>query len=232
MEQLKDRPSPAQEKLPRGSHGLPIEFVIRSQRERLFAGMARVLARRGYAATTVDDIAVESGVSRKALYAHFSGKEDVLLQAHRAVFERIMTGAGPAIDEQSDWKSALRALFDWTLEFFSCEPAFAHLAFVEMAAATPASRQMQRESFAPVRGLIMAGIDRAERPVSEIAVDGLLGGLTYVLGEAADEAAGDISRLRNKLMAWIVLVLEGPEAAEREMHDGPASRQLQSSDTA
>lgn len=36
------------------------------------------MARRGYAATTVDEIASEPGVSRKALYTHFSGKEDVL----------------------------------------------------------------------------------------------------------------------------------------------------------
>jgi AcrR family transcriptional regulator len=216
MQELTGQPGPAHDKLPRGSHGLPMEFVIRSQRERLFAGMARVMARRGYAATTVDDIAVESGVSRKALYAHFSGKEDVLLQAHRAIFERIMTGAGPAIDEQADWKSGLRALFDWTLEFFAREPAFAHLAFVEMAAATPASRQLQSESLAPVRGLIEAGIDDT-RPMSEIAVDGVIGGLTYVFGKAAEEATGDVRLLRRKLMAWIVLVLEGPEAAEGEM---------------
>jgi AcrR family transcriptional regulator len=219
MEQLNGQPGPAQEKLPRGSHGLPIEFVIRSQRERLFAGMARVMARRGYAATTVDDIAVESGVSRKALYAHFSGKEDVLLQAHRAIFDRIMTGAGPAMAEQPDWKSALRALFDWTLEFFAREPAFAHLAFVEMAAATPASRQLQRESLAPIRKLIESGIDSRGHPVSDTAIDGLLGGLIYVLGKAADDADEDIRRLRHNLMAWIVLLLEGPQAAESELFD-------------
>jgi AcrR family transcriptional regulator len=216
MEHLEGSAGPAQEKLPRGSHGLPIEFVIRSQRERLFAGIARVMARRGYAATTVDDIAVESGVSRKALYAHFSGKEDVLLQAHRAITERIVTGAGPVIAEQPDWKSALRALFDWTLEFFAREPSFAHLAFVEMSAATPASRQLQRESLAPVRQLIERGISEGTQPISDTAVDGLLGGLSYVVARTAEDGA-DVRQLRPKLMAWIVLVLEGPEAAEREL---------------
>jgi AcrR family transcriptional regulator len=217
MGQASGQAGPAREKLPRGSHGLPTEFVIRSQRERLFAGMARVMARRGYAATTVDDIAVESGVSRKALYAHFSGKEDVLLQAHRAILERIDTGAGPVIAEQSDWKAALRALFDWTLEFFSREPAFAHLAFVEMVAATPASRQLQRESLAPVRALIERGIEETARPVSDTTLDGMLGGLAYVVAKVADDSEGNLRGLRPKLMAWIVLVLEGPEAAEREL---------------
>lgn len=207
----------AQTKLPRGSHGLPNEFVARSQRERLFAGMARVMVRQGYAATTVDDIAVESGVSRKALYAHFSGKEDVLLHAHRAISERILTGAGPAIAEEQDWKAALRAFFDWTLEFFSREPAFAHLMLVEMTAATPTSRSLQRESLEPVRRLLRRGLDRDAVPMAETALDGILGGVMYAVAKAADEGDTDLRALRPKLMAWIALVLEGSAAAEREL---------------
>jgi AcrR family transcriptional regulator len=206
------------EKLPRGSHGLPSEFVVRSQRERLFAGMARALMQRGYAATTVDDIAIESGVSRKALYAHFSGKEDVLLQAHRAVAERIATGAGPAVAEQADWKSALRALFDWTLEFFAREPAFAHLALVEMAAATPSSRRLQRESLAGFRELIEQAASQTTAPISSTIIDGMLGGAMYVVAQAADSTAVErLPALRSELMAWFVLVLEGPKAAQREL---------------
>jgi AcrR family transcriptional regulator len=199
---------------------LPNEFVARSQRERLFAGMARVMLRQGYAATTVDDIAVESGVSRKALYAHFTGKEDVLLHAHRAVGERIRTGAGPVIAEQPDWKAALRAFFDWTLEFFSREPAFAHLVLVEMAAATPASRRVQRESLAPVRDLIERGMDDGATPAAATALDGMLGGLIYVVAKATDGGTANLQALRPKLMAWIMLLLEGHEAAEQEMLEG------------
>jgi AcrR family transcriptional regulator len=206
------------DKLPRGSHGLPTEFVVRSQRERLFAGMARVMVRSGYAATTVDDIALEAGVSRKALYAHFSGKEDVLLQAHKAIAERISTGVGPAVAEQDDWKEALRTLFDWALEFYAREPAFAHLTLVEMAAATPASRQLQRDSLGAVRALIARAANRAAGPVSDTAIDGMLGGAVYIVGQAADgDAPERLPALRNELMAWFVLLLEGPVAAEQEL---------------
>lgn len=208
------------ERLPRGSHGLPPEFVVRSQRERLFAGMARVTARSGYAATTVDDIAAESGVSRKALYAHFSGKEDVLLQAHKAVVKRIVTGAGPAIAEQDNWKSALRALLDWGLEFFSREPAFAHLTLIEMGAATPASQRLQRDSLDSVRTLIEQAIAQGARPLSKTTIDGMLGGLIYVVAQAAEGGTpADLVALRPELMSWFVLVLEGPEAAERELEE-------------
>lgn len=183
--------------------------------------MAQVMARRGYAATTVDQIASASGVSRKALYAHFSGKEDVLLQAHRAIVGRIAAGAGPAVREQDDWRPALRALLDWGLELFAREPALANLALIEVAAATPASRQLQRETLNRVRRLIEQATAGSARAVPEIAIDGMLGGMVYVVAKAAEQ--GDPSRLpalRPQLMAWFMLVFDGPEAAERELCGG------------
>ncbi len=210
-----DRPD---DRLPRGSHGLPPEFVVHSQRDRLFAGIARVMARRGYAATTVDEIASESGVSRKALYTHFSGKEDVLLQAHRAIVEQITTGAGPAAAEQDDWRAALRALFDWGLELFAREPAFANLALVEIAAATPASRQLQRETLDRVRTLIEQATAASGHAVPDVAIDGMLGGMAYAIARAAEEGdPADLPMLRPQLMAWFMLVFDGPDAAEAEL---------------
>lgn len=176
------------------------------------------MARRGYAATTVDDIATESGVSRKALYTHFSGKEDVLLQAHRAIVEQIVAGAGPAAAEQSDWRSALRALFDWGLELFAREPALANLSLIEVAAATPASRQLQRETLNRIRALIEQATAESQRTVPDVAIDGMLGGMVYVIAKAAEDGdPAELPALRPKLMAWFMLVFDGPEAAEREL---------------
>jgi AcrR family transcriptional regulator len=206
------------ERLPRGSHGLPPEFVVHSQRERLFAGMARVMARSGYAATTVDLIAAESGVSRKALYTHFSGKEDLLLEAHRSVTERIAAGAGPSVAEQSDWRAGLRVLLDWSLELFAREPELANLSLVEMSAATPASRQLYRETLMRLRLLIERATADSPRPVPEIAIDGTIGGMITVIARAAGEAnSADLLTLRRELMAWFMLVFDGPEAAASEL---------------
>jgi AcrR family transcriptional regulator len=177
-----------------------------------------VMARRGYAATTVDEIAAESGVSRKALYTHFSGKEDVLLQAHRAIVEQISTGAGSAAAEQDDWRAALRALFDWGLELFAREPAFANLALVEIAAATPASRQLQRETLDRIRALAEQAAADSEHAVPEVAIDGMLGGMAYAIAKAAEDGdPAELPMLRPQLMAWFMLVFDGPAAAEAEL---------------
>lgn len=180
--------------------------------------MARVVARRGYAATTVDEIAAESGVSRKALYTHFSGKEDLLLQAHRAIVRQIVAGAGPAAAEQEDWRAALRALFDWGLELFAREPTLANLSLIEVAAATPASRQLQRETLNRIRALIEQATADGPQNVPDIAIDGMLGGMAYAIAKAAEEGdPSELPALRPELMAWFMLVFDGPEAAEREL---------------
>ena len=192
--------------------------MVHSQRDRLFAGIAKVMARRGYAATTVDEIASESGVSRKALYTHFSGKEDVLLQAHRAIVEQISTGAGSAAAEQDDWRAALRALFDWGLALFAREPALANLSLVEIAAATPASRQLQRETLDRVRTLIEQATSDSEHSYPTSRSTECSAEWPTRSREAAEEGdPAELPLLRPQLMAWFMLVFDGPQAAEAEL---------------
>lgn len=53
-------------------------------RERLVYAAARAFAERGYEGTRVADIATAAGVSNGALYAHFGGKAELLIEALRA----------------------------------------------------------------------------------------------------------------------------------------------------
>jgi AcrR family transcriptional regulator len=47
-------------------------------RERLLAAAAKIFAKRGYRAASVDDVAAEAGFSKGAVYWHFGSKEDLL----------------------------------------------------------------------------------------------------------------------------------------------------------
>ncbi len=65
--------------------------VRRSQAERsaettdeLLASARRLFAERGYASTSLSDIVAEAGLTKGAVYHHFTGKQEVF----RAVFER------------------------------------------------------------------------------------------------------------------------------------------------
>ncbi|MGH9248879.1 MAG: helix-turn-helix domain-containing protein [Acidimicrobiales bacterium] len=49
----------------------------------LLAAAARAFARGGFAATGLDDVAAEAGVSRVLTYRHFDSKEQLYTAAHR-----------------------------------------------------------------------------------------------------------------------------------------------------
>ncbi len=62
-------------------------------RERLLRAAADVFAQRGYDGTRVADIAAAAGVSNGALYAHFTSKAELLVEALRAHGRRLLADA-------------------------------------------------------------------------------------------------------------------------------------------
>src|SRR5882757_2126348 len=89
-------------RLPHGRHGLPREFVVHNQRERLIAGLAEAVVEHGYAATTITHITKAAAVSRRTFYEHFESKEDCFLAAYDVVLEQLrerVIAAGEAVDE-------------------------------------------------------------------------------------------------------------------------------------
>ncbi|HEX7307887.1 helix-turn-helix domain-containing protein [Lentzea sp.] len=57
----------------------PVRRAGRGGRERVLTAAGSLFARRGIAATTMEDIAAEAPVSKRTLYAHFPTKEDLVL---------------------------------------------------------------------------------------------------------------------------------------------------------
>src|ERR687892_920956 len=55
------------------------------RRDQILAAATRAFARAGFAATSLDDIAAEAGISRVILYRHFESKTDL----YRAVLDRV-----------------------------------------------------------------------------------------------------------------------------------------------
>ncbi len=84
-------------------------------RARLIEAAARVFARRGYQAASVEEIAEEAGYSHGAVYSNFEGKADLFL----AVFEdymaervRDLADTQAALPEDAPLETRARALAD------------------------------------------------------------------------------------------------------------------------
>jgi AcrR family transcriptional regulator len=128
---------PELSRLPPGRHGLPRDFVVHNQRERLIAGLAEAIAEKGYGGTTIADITRHAAVSRRTFYEHFDGKDECFVAAFDSATEQLRERVDAAFKAEDEWTDALRAGIDAMLVFLASEPNLARLAMVEAMVAGP-----------------------------------------------------------------------------------------------
>jgi AcrR family transcriptional regulator len=128
---------PELSRLPPGRHGLPREFVVHNQRERLIAGLAEAVAENGYASTTIAHITRHAAVSRRTFYEHFASKDECFVCAYDTVMEQLREHVDAAYQEQEEWPQAVRAGIAAMLAFLAAEPNLARLSMVEALVAGP-----------------------------------------------------------------------------------------------
>jgi AcrR family transcriptional regulator len=125
--------------------GLPAREQGSARRDQLLAVAARLIASRGYSATTVRDIADEAGILSGSLYHHFSSKEAILDEILRSflgglrqrseliaaagggpryVFDELVRTAFTTIEAQPD----AVALFQNEAAFLATLPGFEYVA--------------------------------------------------------------------------------------------------------
>ena len=132
----------AQPPLPRGRHRLDPEQVAENQRQRLIAAMARSIAVRGYAATTVDRVLEGSGVSRGTFYELFGNRQDCLLAAHETAVDSLGYRVSTACRAEDRWAAGVRAAIGAVVAFAAQQPDLARLLTLDaLAADTEASRR-------------------------------------------------------------------------------------------
>jgi len=128
---------PELSRLPPGRHGLPREFVVHNQHERLIAGLAEAVAEKGFANTTIADITRHAAVSRRTFYEHFTSKDECFVKAYDTVMEQLRERVGEAYQAEDDWPHAIKAGIAAMLAFLATEPNLARLCMVEALVAGP-----------------------------------------------------------------------------------------------
>jgi AcrR family transcriptional regulator len=157
--------------------------------ERLLESARRLFADQGFAATSLDQVVADAGVTKGALYHHFDGKRELF----RAVFDRehariaalVVEAAAAEPDAWSAFYAGCRAFFEETQS-----PGSQRIALLDGPSALGWDEMREIESRYSLE-LIRLGLERAiaegrmaERPVAPLA-HMLFGGLC----EAATFAA-------------------------------------------
>lgn len=130
-----------------------------SREEILFAAR-QVLMRSGVAATTLDAVAREVGMSKAALYYYYPSKDALLFELVFAAIDRQARAVHGAVEQTTDGGAALAALIRETVQAFAPRLDDFRLAFLHGQVAGPGavhwnSRQFER--IRPLNDLIFAG---------------------------------------------------------------------------
>jgi AcrR family transcriptional regulator len=143
---------PRRKRLPPDERRLLIEEVA-----------ARLFAERGYAATRLDEIAAEAGVTKPVLYRHFDSKEDLylaLLAKHRDLLPRF---AGPVVADEPFLERVPTLLDDWF--GYVQERPYAWQMIFRDTTGGPEIQGFRRETQAAARA-VLANILRAQPELS------------------------------------------------------------------
>ena len=181
--------------------------------ERALRAFAVVVAEKGYAAATVDDVVKRAAMSATTFYANFDGKEDALMAAIDSAGAQMVAAVVPAFRRAPDWPNGVRAGFGAFCNFLASRPALAQLVMVEVYAAGADAVQRRREATEPLGALLTEGYEHWPKAPG-IAAEVISGGVyTLAYRRIREKGPGALPALA-PLYTYIALApFVGPEEA-------------------
>lgn len=123
-------------------------------RDRLIGVAREMFLGDGYAATSLDKVALRAGFSKGAVYSNFSGKEELCLAVLDSIHEEQMEGVVAAFTRDADLDARIEAFAAWAHEGLG-EPRWTALE-VEFAAIARQSPYVAAELVKRHRELVAA----------------------------------------------------------------------------
>ncbi len=148
--------------------------------ERVLRGFAAVVAKKGYAAATIADVAAEAQISQNTFYKHFRDKADALEAVLDSSGAQMVAATLPAVRRSPEWPGAVRVALEALCGFMTAEPVFARLREVEVYAVGPeavAKRDRARSEIVRMLGTVV----EPEGDFDPIAVEATLGAFQSLL---------------------------------------------------
>ena len=173
--------------LPGGHHGLSPEQVAESQRERLLAATAELIAERGFAETPITDIVKRAAVANRVFYQNFEGKEEAFVATFDAVVEHLTELIAEAAAAETRWPQQIVAALDASLLFFDREPTLARFCLVAPFTASATIAAHCRDVLATAIPYLAEGrsLGRKSDELPPSTEDSLLGGVLSQLSRTA-----------------------------------------------
>ena len=140
--------------LPAGRHGLPREYVVQNQRERILRAVTDVVSVAGFSAMSVEDIIATAGVSRRTFYDHFSSKDDAFLAQYDVISAALLQRVAAAYDPEMPLPERGDHCLTAAMEYFCEDPACAEMCIVQSVAAGPEAMERRDNAIRALSAII------------------------------------------------------------------------------
>ncbi len=186
--------------------------------ERLLAGAAELMARRGFSETTMRDVARQTGFSLAGMYYYFHSKEDLLYQIQQRTFSTLLEQQQQAATGPGTARERLGRLIRSHLAFYVRHAHELKVCTYELESLTGekyhAVERIRRDYFAlaaQIVGQVME--EHGGRPASEKAVRHatlfLFGMLNWVFMWYRPRRDGSVDELADEMTAFALTGLVG-----------------------
>lgn len=206
-------------RLPPGRHGLPREFVIQNQRERLVAGAIAAVAEKGYRDTTVTDIAAAASMSRRTFYGYFSSKEECFFDTYTVLEDFLVEAMAEAGASQRSWTKQVRARIEALLESFAANPDLVRFSLL----APPVAGGKFAERYRAFLGRLVDGLTeglpetRGYKAATPVARETAAGSLASMLIAKVDAGEGEeLAAIQPKVVELMLAPFIGRKRAMAE----------------
>jgi TetR/AcrR family transcriptional regulator len=175
------------------------------QRTRIHGAMVDLAAESGYAAVTMREITQVSGVSSRAFYEHFSGKEDCFFDAYDRIVHRIIKRIITARAGEQGSRRRIRLAFREFAQELEREPSAARLALIEIYRAGPEGLRRARRAEGLLEAIVAEGFGHLndQNLAQAMVIDGITVG---VIGAARSTVINDFAvsgaELGDGLASW------------------------------
>ena len=131
---------------PKSKEEVVQEFRIQSIQD----ATLRVIARKGMAAATMQEIADEAGVAKGTIYLYFRDRDELVEKTFETAMQALLSRIDAALDQDVPFADKLRAVMTAKFSYFSANREFFRLYLsLRMPEGTPARQRRQKQNCQP-----------------------------------------------------------------------------------
>lgn len=162
--------------------------LAHAHHDRLLEGMARAVAAKGYADTTIADIVREAAVSRRSFYEHFATKAECLVALYESASEQALNVLSAAVDPLQPWQTQVEHAIAAYLDFLAQDPVLLKTLFVEILGLGLPGLAVRRKVNVQIASFVAlaTGSEGGARLSPELAM-AVVGGINELILQAVEQ---------------------------------------------